>query len=452
MKRRKRRGVSPGTVLVIVITAATLAASLRIIPRLAGDTTLRPDEAQKIADSLTGYLHLPELTLQDIPILSFSNTGSQPTDGTDNAGMPLFSEAVELPAQVTPEPTAAPPVISSFRILAAGTLTADKPILSSFYGQESDTYDFSPLFSYIQSDISADVCLFTLKNLMDNKQKYSNLNTSASLLSAVRDARFDVIALGHDKAMDLGLSSLKNTMATLRDEGFSVIGALSDPDDQSLLILDLDGAQVAFLHYTQAVSSQGKKTIKRDNAEFALPLLSAERIENDIAKARQSGANVVIVSLYWASGIKSVVNKTQSTLVQQIADAGADVILGASDDAMQPIVFLQSERPGGRTRQTLAVYSLGALVTSKRGDTNIISMLLHLDIRYDPSLDAVTFEQVSYSPLYIWRYREGKSDQYRPVLAHTDPPEGMSKEQIIVMERSFKRIQGILGDFEITIN
>jgi poly-gamma-glutamate synthesis protein (capsule biosynthesis protein) len=439
---------------MLLITTATLLLSLRLIPLIAGQARLEPDDAQVIIQALTDYLNVPELIFRDIPILPPDE--QKLTEAV--TPVPFWETEIDHNTEAQPAASALPaatPTLAkvSFRMTAAGALLADKAIRSAFYHSESDSYDFSPLFALIQDNITDDINVFTLENLIDETQKLSDLNTCSDILSAAREAGFDLVALGHEKAMDLGFGSLARTMAHVRDEGFSVIGVTDEADDNShILIFSLDGVQVAFLHYCETVSKTGANRIKKENTGFALPLIDAERIQADILHARQRGANIIIVSTHWGTGNKNSVSRSQQTAAQQIADAGADIILGAHSQALQPIVFITGKHSDGRQKQTLVAYSLGALVTSKRDTPNISSVLLHLALTYDPVTDSVIFDRISYTPIYFWRYKDNGRTIYQPVISAMDPPEDMSRDQIDVMKRALKRVADVLKDSVAALN
>ena len=447
MKKKKRRGISMGTVFMLVITLATLVVSLQLIPMLAGQTALKLGDAQTIVSALTNELHLPALQLADIPIFHSGETPppyDPPAPTLGEIGLP----SKETAETATPAPTPTPvPQKRSFTLTAAGSFGLDKAIYQSCYYKESETYDFSPILGHIADAVTGDLKVFTFENLIDSNQKISDLNAPSEAMDAVKEAGFDLAFLGHEKAMNLGLSSLGQTIGALSGQGFSVVGGYdSKADAERQLIMDINGVQVAVLHYTETIADAGQKNIKKEDAAFALPLMKAPIIAADIAAVREKGAQVVIVSLHWGKLNTHTPTKAQTTLAQQLADAGADVILGAHARAIQPVVYLTADRGNGTQSQTLVAYSLGALMTSSRDSVNIAAILLHLNIAYDPATAAVSFEEVSYSPLYFWRYKEDGRNVYEAVLSNREPPESMSSDQIEVMERALKRATDTLKD------
>ncbi len=446
MKKKKRRGISAGTVLMILIAVVVLGVSFRLVAMIAGQTTLKIDDAQNIVSAIAKNLDLPELKLSDIPI--FQSAAKEETEATSPA--PTFGElattGAAAPVQTVLEPTPTPvPQKKSFTLTAAGSFLINKDIRNACYYKESETYDFSALLTHISDAVWGDLKVFTLENLIAQDQKLSNLNTRQEILDAVKEAGFDLAFIGQDKSMDLGLAGLTKTINALKSQGFSVVGGYeSGADAEQTLIMNINGIQVALLHYTQSLDSANKA--KKEKAEYAVPLIKIENIQKDIVGARSQGAQVVIVSCHWGSDNTHTVSKTQAAFAQQIADAGADVILGAHSHAVQPIVYLTGNRADGTARQTLVAYSLGALMTGSRESVNIASLLLHLNITFDPLTSLVSFDEVSYSPVYFWRHKEEGRYVYDAVLSNHEPPENMAKDQVQVMEKALNRVTDVLKD------
>ncbi|MBQ8537067.1 MAG: CapA family protein [Clostridia bacterium] len=436
MKKRKR-GVSLGTVVMILITLAVSAGCFMIMPKLSGGQTVQVD-AQQVVSALTQDLNLPQLRLADIPIFQGRKIQATVTPSAPPLEMetlPLSTPQVINPVTAAPTATPAPQEIS-FTITAGGTVSLTAPIRKSAYHAESDTYDFSELLSFLSGETTSDLCMLTLENTLDDASKLSDVNLMAQASESLLALGVDLVSLGFPKALDTGLPALVNTLAALRQEGFSVIGAYtSQADAQKPLILNLKGAQVAVLHYTEDLSSKGDAAAKKNDAAYAVPLLMIETVQRDIAVARQNGAQVVILSLNWGSLDKTAPTKAQKSLAQQLADAGADVILGAHSQTIQPVEYLTATWADGSTHQTLVAYSLGALMTESRDTKNIAGMLLHLGLTYHPQTGQVSFDRVEYTPTYIWRYKEDGQYQYRTVASDQPAPEDMDESQQKVMAR-----------------
>lgn len=447
MKRTNRRGISFGTIVMIVITVFTIALFAQVLPQIAGQVTLEADVTQRIMTTFTNNLHLPKFSLADIPIFKSSE---QSTHSLATAAPTLQPDKNSTIDSSTVSLTTVPTLEAervTFSFTAAGAFAADNIISKAAYYKESDTYDYSNLLTFIRNHTIGDIAICSFENLLDSTSKISDINTSPMALEALRVGGFDLLFAGHEAAMDLGLDGLSETVNTIRHQGFSVVGAYPDASEsEKISILNINGVNVAFLHYTESINTKGKKNIQKDNAAYALNMLDTAVIARDIATAKQQGANIVIVSLHWGKDNVAVVSKTQQKIAQDVANAGADVILGAHSQTVSSISFLTGTDADGRTHQTLVAYSLGALLTSLRDSKNIDSILLHVTMSYDKETRDVLFESVTYTPTYFWRYKEDGRYFYHLVPSNVEPPESMAQNQREVMAKSYKRIKEILKD------
>jgi poly-gamma-glutamate synthesis protein (capsule biosynthesis protein) len=425
---------------MLLITIAVAGACAVILPRLAGNMDQRID-AQQLANAITSSLDLPELSLSDIPIfpktVDTGNAATMPPDAIAVNSSPDTGAPV-----ATPDPSVTPKSgPRTFTLAAAGTITFDSEIRKAAYNSESKTYDYTPSFALINQGFASDISLGTLENTLVNDGKLSDVNVTTDVLAGLASAGLDMLALGHDHILDLGLDGLAKTAAAVRNAGFTTLGVQTEKQEtQSALIVTLNGVQVAYLHYTDIMSNAGKKAIKAEDCAYAAPAYQPETVAADIQAARSQGAQVVIVMVHWDSGSQNKATQEQQNIAQTIADAGADILLGAHSKVVLPIVYLTGNRPDGTKRPTLVCYSLGALLTGSRSNSNIAGMLLHLSISYDPASGMVAFDKVEYTPTYIWRYRESGRYVYQVIPSNQKAPENMDTNQRDVMQRALERI------------
>lgn len=442
MRRKRRRGISLGTIVILIWTALVVGATMMVLPRLSGDTAVELN-AGTMLQALSLLDDLPELSLSDIPIAG--TTAAQMTAAPAGASAPeqtLPPAVTPQPTQepVQPEPTAVPG--GSFTLTIGGSVNLDEAVRKSGYYSESEKYDFAELFSLIQDEWTGDVTLLSMENLVIPDKKVSALNAPSAILTALRSAGVDVLALGFPKAFDQKLDGVTATLTAAEENALQVIG-LYGSEGQQGLIREVNGVQVGFLHYTQSLSTTGAKAIKNAKASYAVPLLSGEQAASDIAALRSAGAQAIIVSVNW-DGSKSTPTAKQKELAQQLANAGADVIVGSGTGIVQPAVWLEANRSDGTTQQVLCAYSLGSIINAERNNGDVASLLLHLSITVDGSGHAAV-TQATYTPTYIWRYKQDGKYYYRVVASDQPAPDGMGSDQTEVKERALTNVQKYLG-------
>ncbi|MBR6569050.1 MAG: CapA family protein [Clostridia bacterium] len=427
--RRKRRGVSFGTCFMILVTVLVCVGLGTVLPRLQGNTTLSLDAAA--AFGVLNLSDVPKLSLSDIPI----------KDETQQQGNT---------ATATPAPTLAPvlmptptpvPAGGSCTLTLGGSVMIETAVRKSGYYDDAETWDFTEIMSLLAPKMQADMTLVSLENLIYADAKRSDLVTVEEVVPMLTAAGVDAVALGFPKAYDQGIAGLSSTVNALHGKGLAVVGATAQEDDEPYVMMTLGGVKVAMLHYTDTLSSTGKKKIKSEKTEFALPVAEAGKIADDVAQARKAGAHAVIVSVNWGNDNKTVPSKAQKELAQQMADCGVDVILGTGTMAVQPVVWLE----GKDGHRTLCAYSMGCLISDGRSNAQVAGVLMHLKLTVDAD-GALAIDKATYTPTYVWRYKQDGQYYYRIVPSNTTAPDGMSEDQQKSMTRALTTIDSALGE------
>ncbi|MBE5803723.1 MAG: CapA family protein [Clostridiales bacterium] len=456
-RQRKRRGISFGTILMLCITVVVLLGFAVVFPRLGSNRDVIVDTGKALQALSLGEL-LPELTLGDIPI-SQANTQQPmttleplPQPAQENPSAPVVFAPVNQAAEPTasPAPTAVPG--GSFTATFGGSIIIDGDLRQQHYFSEAKKYDFSDVLALLRDELSADFSMVTLENMIYPDIKLSDVNTTADALPMLSRMGVDAVAVGYRNAYNQGMAGLSSTVSAVQATGMTALGAYTSENDAAVAgrIMELGGVKVALLHYvTDALGDKGRNAMKKDGNSFAVATdaLSdgADVILRDVAEARKQGAQVVIVSLNGtaSSGKASATNK-QIAFAQQLADAGVDLIIGAGSRVVQPVTWLTGNLADGSQGKTLCAYSLGTLLNGSRTNSNVAGMLLHLKISYDGQ--KVVFDQVSYTPTYIWRFKQDGRYYYRVTPSHQPAPDGMSESQVESMERAFTNVKKYLGE------
>lgn len=443
--KQPSRGVSFGTILMLAVTVMVVGLSAVTLPRLLGTADFDMDVSGAIAAlSLDGAM--PVLNLTDIPI----SDATEPPQETPNAVKPEIS--------ATPAPTAVPtntPVPGgTVTLTLGGTVNIDDAIRKSAYYSDSGKYDFTEIMVLLQEEMRSDLTFVTLENITYEAANVSALNAPTAVMDMLAEAGVDILALGHPKALDKGVEGLRETIFAAQERGMTTLGAYANQADADhLRMFTVNNVNVAFLHYTESVTSAGKAAVKNDGADYALSTIkvngAVEAMLAEVREARNVGADVVIVSLNWGKVSASKPTAEQKAIAQQLADAGADAIIGAGSRVVQPVTWLSTKDEDGTTRHALCAWSLGSLINESRKDGNVLGMLLQLQIYFDGK--DVSFQRVCYTPTYIWRYKQDNQYYYRIAVSDQPAPDGMSDDQIGYMEKALRNLQKYLGDSPVTL-
>ena len=441
--KQPHRGISFGTIFMTCMTVIVVGMSAVILPRLLGSTEFIMDAGSVFA-ALSLDDAVPTLALNDIPI----------SDPTPTPAASVEPEPETPSVTATPVPEAPPVPGGTVTLTIGGSVNIDELIRKSAYYSDSEKYDFSEIMMLLHDEMKSDLTLVTLENITYDSDKVSSVNVPSVVMDMLSDAGVDIVALGFPKAYDKGAAGIRATIEAAQSRGMVTLGLYANQTDaDALRMFKVDNVNVAFLHYTETISSTGKKNIKSDGADYALPATQVngtpDKMLSDIRRAKEAGADIVIVSLNWGTVSASKPTNAQKTLAKQMADAGADVIVGSGSRVVQPITWLTSKSEDGSIRHTLCAWSLGSLINDSRKDGNVAGILLQLQISFDG--DMISFEKVCYTPTYIWRYKQDGQYYYRVAVSDQPAPDGMSEDQIGYMEKALKNLQKYLGDSPVTL-
>ena len=333
--------------------------------------------------------------------------------------MPFFEATAEPTAEPTPTatPDQSPKTIT---IAAAGTIYAPKAVRES--AQEGmDHYDFTTTFEGLSGALAgADLSVVTLETTLAGREKgYGNYNTSPQLLDALRAVGVNFVSLATERALDKGYDGLDITASELTSRSMGYAGVYPDGVNTGAAMLNVGGVQVAVLAYAYGLSDEGRERTKGDS-RGVVALMETQRVTRDIAQARVDGANIVVVLPHWGTKNRAQTPDTVHAMAERMAQAGADVILGAHPNVVQGVERISTVRSDGLTYETVVCYSLGCLLTDARDSENTAGMAVRLEMTYDPAVRRVWPGALEVTPLYIARQREDSGIVYRVVNAQDE--------------------------------
>ncbi len=184
-------------------------------------------------------------------------------------------------------------------------------------------------------------------------------NAPAQTAGNLKTNSIEYVTLANNHAMDRGVEGLEKTIGHLDENEIGHTGAfLSEEDRDTVSFADVNGIRIGIVSWTyqtnQVADTDWRVNQFYDASSSMIPVLM-----DDIARARQE-SDCVIVCMHWGTEFTYELNEAQMLLSQQIADAGADVIVGNHPHTIQPAAWLT----GTNGNRTLCFYSLGNLISS----------------------------------------------------------------------------------------
>lgn len=440
---KKRRGVSLGTLVMLLVTAAVLCGFFLLLPSLTGSQDIRLDAA-KLAVAI------------DQSLEQFAVSAGNLVSGPQNTALPPSILSTSAPsgggeAQSQPVPTATPVPKARFSLCASGSVIWNSAVRKALVKNKEPAYDI--LTDSLSGAMSADVSIVTLEHTLIDANKLSDVNQPSQMLSALRSAGINTVSMGHPSILNAGMDGLRQTQAAIQAAGLLPFGAYASAQERAQgVLIERQGVRIGLLHYQDELSGTGRKQTSAEERSIALAPLSLPDMQADIAAIKNAGAQVVLVSLCWGKTGASAPTDEQKVMAQGLADAGADVILGTHSGVLQPVQVLSGNRGDGRYHPVLCAYSLGNLFTYDRESrSKLASILLRAEVEYDPATGCVAFEELSYLPTYAWRGKQNGQTLYRILFNDGQTyPDFVNKDQKSVMERCYKLVTDVMADTGIS--
>lgn len=270
------------------------------------------------------------------------------------------------------DPTPQPVEIT---ILAAGDNLLHDTV-SKAAKQPDGTYDYRPIYQFVKERIRQADIAFVNQETPTNPNRapsgYPSFNAPPSAVEALIDAGFDVVNFANNHIMDTGAKGVTATYDVWKDRSdVQITGIFGSEEERAskLTVVEREGFRFAFLSYTYGTNGIPVKQ------PWQVALIDMDAIKGDIARAKNQ-ADFVIVNYHWGVEYHLSPNNTQTTLAQQTADAGADLILGGHPHVIQPI----GEITAADGRTVPVVYSLGNFISSQKKTDTLLGAMVEITI------------------------------------------------------------------------
>lgn len=389
-----------------------------------------------------------------------SSSGATKPPVTKPTASPTATVSAEPTAVPTPTPVPGP---RSATIRALGEIAIETDLLKSAFDRETETFDFSPMFSEISSIMSdADYTIVDVEGTMGDTVSVSGngakMNTPSALIDALKKCGVDMINLANDHTLDAPFSELLATMENINEAGLSYIGASASAEERNTAVIrEINGIKVGFLAYTTSVNNMGNASAEAK--AYGLWHTANSNAMADIDRLRDSGADVIIACMSWGNMLNRTPNSEQQQIAQMLCAAGVDVIIGYNPHVVQPAYWLETPAADGTTHRTLCLCSLGNLLSNQRAQYADSSTIFEFTIQ-EQEYGVFTIESPTYIPTYVWRYqREDGLFDYRTLPAGQwtddragDRPEGMTYEDLQRMGAIWTEVQNVIGANVATIS
>jgi hypothetical protein len=224
-------------------------------------------------------------------------------------------------------------------IAGVGDILVHREIIAQAIQEGGGTPDFGPQLQGIRPLIaSADLAIchmeFPIGTAEGPWTAWPDLpNSPPQIAQAVADVGFDACTTASNHTLDQGMAGVAHTIDALTAAGLPHAGSAATEEDASrITLLDVEGVSVALLSYTYSFNGFVRPH------EWCCNLMETGAMIADAQRAREAGAQLVVIGLH--HGVEGIAapTQTQRDVVQALADSGqVDLVLGHHAHVVQPV-------------------------------------------------------------------------------------------------------------------
>lgn len=263
-----------------------------------------------------------------------------------------------------------------------GDILIHSPIFKSVYNQSSNTYDFNPIFEYVNAKYSSyDYMVADLEQPIDNSGEnyagYPLFKSPDTIADALKSNGVDLLLTANNHCYDQSTAGFYKTMSLLNEKGISYIG-MREENSKPYLIKDIKGIKVGMINYTYETEklSDTKYLNGIPMSADTAPLLNTfdynnldafySEFKTNIDNMYNDGAEVIIAYMHWGNEYSLTASDHQKKIAQKLCDFGVDAIIGGHTHCIEPTDLLTSSVSG---KQTPIIYSTGNQLSNQRKET-----------------------------------------------------------------------------------
>lgn len=263
-----------------------------------------------------------------------ASAASSDQSGTEIAEENLTIETSEDSEAASDTATVSEPVSLTVSLTGDCTLGTDENFdystsLNAYYESNGSAYFFQNVRSiFEQDDLTIVNMEGTLTTSATREDKLYAFKADPSYVSILTDGSVEAANLANNHSQDYGQQSLEDTKTALDGAGITHFGY------DETAVIDVKGVKVGLVGIYELYDHMER----------------AQQLKDNIAKVKEEGAQLVIVSFHWGNEKETVPDSNQTQLGHMAIDAGADLVVGHHPHVLQGI-----EKYNGK----YIVYSLG---------------------------------------------------------------------------------------------
>jgi poly-gamma-glutamate capsule biosynthesis protein CapA/YwtB (metallophosphatase superfamily) len=298
-----------------------------------------------------------------------SSTEGRADDGSTSTGAP----STDAPTTASTAPPTTRP-LRAFTIAGAGDILLHNYVIAE--GRQNaggNGYNFDPMFDEIRDRVSAAdlaICHQETPISADNTNltapRTKVFNAPHEIATALKNAGFDACDTASNHTWDQGAAGVQQTLDMLDAAGLGHAGSWRNAAEAAVpSIYDVKGVKVGHLAFSYTIfNSGGPTTTVPDQMpwlrDMLWPAIGVEGILAQARRAKEHGAEFVVVSIHWGAEYQTMATPQQRELAGQLlASPDIDLILGDHVHVVQPCEQIQGK---------YVIYGMGNFLSNQSPD------------------------------------------------------------------------------------
>ena len=283
---------------------------------------------------------------------------------------------------------------------------------------EDGSYDYSFLFDGISDFLGAsDIKVINQETILGGNDLgfsgYPNFNSPTEVGDSIAEAGFNVVLHASNHSADKGIKGLLNCVSFWKTYPDILMVGIHEEAAESheIPVLTIKDIDFAILNYTYGPNLETMPSSIRghldmlcdwnkENGRIDFTKLHPQVID-DIQRAEEI-ADVTLIFPHWGTEYTTTPSTYQEEFALQMAEAGADLIIGTHPHVVQPVEWVESEN-GNRA---LCFYSLGNYVSTQQGALSMLEAMAWVRFLVTEDGVAILEEKTGVLPM-VCHYNSG---------------------------------------------
>lgn len=352
---------------------------------------------------------------------------------------PVDSPAPTVPPSTTAAPTTTVPGPPHIRFAFSGDILIHSQLWTrAQQNAGGNGYDFRPMFANVKPLLDqADFAICHLEVPVapsgENPSTFPLYGSPKEIVAAAAWAGYDRCSTASNHTLDKDVPGIDATTAAFDEAGITQVGMARTPAEIEPTVIEVNG--IKFTHLAYTYSYNGRQPPRGE--EWRSALIDADRIIADARRAREMGAEFVVVSMHWGGG--TAVNDYQRKYSKAITASGVvDLVVGHHAHMVQPIEQVNGIWTVFGLGNSLSFHPTSGVPSANTQDGMIVTVNV---VRNDAG--GFTVEQPEVHPTWVDKNDGMVIRLVKPGISDTTLSEGVRKQ----LQISLQRTSAVVGPY-----